>query len=95
MYDSDKTRDFTKQQRNIMDTLGTVYDYGSIMHYSATTFSKNGRPTLVAKYNTQGTMGQRFGLSEMDIWKIEKLYGCVSGMELNFAPQNTVYSLEL
>lgn len=29
----DRTGDFTKQQNNIMDTLGTVYDYGSIMHY--------------------------------------------------------------
>ncbi|XP_062621317.1 zinc metalloproteinase nas-13-like [Saccostrea cucullata] len=74
-----KTRDFTKQQKNIMDTLGTIYDYGSIMHYGATTFSKNGSPTLVAKFNTRGTMGQRSGFSEMDIWKIKKLYGCENG----------------
>ncbi|XP_048729823.1 zinc metalloproteinase nas-13-like [Ostrea edulis] len=75
----DKTRDFTKQQKNIMDTLGTLYDYGSIMHYGATIFSKNGKPTLVPKFNTHGTMGQRSGFSEMDIWKIKKLYGCVNG----------------
>lgn len=88
-YFKDKTRDFTKQQKNIMDTLGTLYDYGSIMHYGATIFSKNGKPTLVPKFNTHGTMGQRSGFSEMDIWKIKKLYGCVNGnTKLNIDVRN-------
>lgn len=76
----DRTGDFTKQQNNIMDTLGTVYDYGSIMHYSSTTFSINGKPTLVPKFNTHGNMGQRSDMSEVDIWKINKLYGCENGI---------------
>eukprot|EP00105_Crassostrea_gigas_P034222 XP_019918370.1 PREDICTED: zinc metalloproteinase nas-14 [Crassostrea gigas] len=76
---NDRTGDFTKQQNNIMDTLGTVYDYGSIMHYSSTTFSINGKPTLVPKFNTHGNMGQRSEMSEVDIWKINKLYGCEKG----------------
>lgn len=72
-----------------MDTLGTLYDYGSIMHYGATIFSKNGKPTLVPKFNTHGTMGQRSGFSEMDIWKIKKLYGCVNGnTKLNIDVRN-------
>lgn len=80
----DRTGDFTKQQNNIMDTLGTVYDYGSIMHYSSTTFSINGKPTLVPKFNTHGNMGQRSEMSEVDIWKINKLYGCENGKYFHY-----------
>ncbi|XP_061398642.1 zinc metalloproteinase nas-8-like [Musca vetustissima] len=53
------------------------YDYGSIMHYSATAFSHNGQPTIVAKqpeYNN--IMGQRFGLSPLDVLKINRMYNC-------------------
>ena len=64
---------------NIMDTFEAPYDYGSIMHYGPTTFSKNGNATLEAIFDAQGTMGQRAGFSDVDIWKIEKLYGCKTG----------------
>jgi astacin len=48
------------------------YDYGSIMHYPAMAFSKNGQPTIVPKGGE--TIGQRQGLSPGDIEAIETMY---------------------
>ena len=42
-------RNFHKYPRSTIDSLGTRYDYGSLMHYSSTAFSKNGRATIVPK----------------------------------------------
>jgi astacin len=48
------------------------YDFGSIMHYPATAFSKNGEPTIVTK-NGQ-SIGQRNGLSAGDVAAIRSIY---------------------
>ena len=40
---------FKKYPRSTIDSLGTPYDYGSVMHYGSFAFSKNKRPTIVAK----------------------------------------------
>lgn len=40
---------FEKASSQTTDAFGVGYDYGSVMHYSANAFSKNGQPTLVAK----------------------------------------------
>lgn len=42
-------RNFHKYPRSTIDSLGTRYDYASLMHYSSTAFSKNGRATIVPK----------------------------------------------
>jgi len=51
------------------------------MHYSATAFSKNGEPTIVAVDNSSNSastalMGQRSDFTEIDLRKLRKLYGC-------------------
>ena len=48
MY-SESKHNFKKYSRGQIDSLGTPYDYGSIMHYGSRYFSKNGKPTIVSR----------------------------------------------
>jgi Astacin (Peptidase family M12A) len=48
------------------------YDYGSIMHYPADAFSKNGQPTIETVQDKP--IGQRDGLSPGDIAAVKELY---------------------
>ncbi|XP_065365550.1 hatching enzyme 1.2-like [Calliphora vicina] len=60
--------------------FGVPYDYGSVMHYSASAFSTNGRPTIVPMQNMGRTkMGQRDGFSAFDVEKLNKMYDCGYG----------------
>ncbi|KAI8499746.1 hypothetical protein Bbelb_227970 [Branchiostoma belcheri] len=71
-----KAHNFNKYSQTEVDTLGATYDYGSVMHYSATSFSKSGLPTIVARTPTEEVMGQRNGFSTLDLQKINQLYSC-------------------
>jgi len=53
----------------------TPYDFGSIMHYGATSFSSNGQPTISPK-QSDVKIGQRDKLSTTDIAEIRAFYGC-------------------
>lgn len=66
---------FDKYSLAMIDTLGTQYDYGSVMHYGPLAFSKNGMPTIQPK-QTGAQIGQRIGFSATDLYKINKLYAC-------------------
>ncbi|XP_053677816.1 seminal metalloprotease 1-like [Anopheles nili] len=66
IYDSGTVTDFSVR-----------YDYGSVMHYSGTAFSKNGQRTIVPKDST-ATIGQRVGMSERDISKLNHMYKCLN-----------------
>lgn len=66
---------FEKYGQGVISALGTSYDYGSIMHYGSTAFSKNGQPTMLPKKNG-AQIGQRDGFSKVDTFKINTLYQC-------------------
>ncbi|KAK7862557.1 hypothetical protein R5R35_000010 [Gryllus longicercus] len=63
---------FDKYSSSVITNFGVAYDYGSIMHYDAYAFSKNGQKTIVAPQS----IGQSSGFSSSDILKLEKMYGC-------------------
>ncbi|XP_034486998.1 zinc metalloproteinase nas-4 [Drosophila innubila] len=58
--------------------FGVDYDYASVMHYSPTSFTRNGQPTLKAlrSSNESRQMGQRRGFSSGDVRKINAMYKC-------------------
>ncbi|TNN27653.1 High choriolytic enzyme 1 [Liparis tanakae] len=67
------------QERNFkrMDTnnLDVPYDYSSVMHYGPRDFS-SGSGDTITPLDTSALIGQRHGMSENDILKINKLYNC-------------------
>ncbi|XP_052765114.1 zinc metalloproteinase nas-6-like [Mya arenaria] len=69
---------FKKYSTNEVDTLGQPYDYGSVLHYSAHAFAiDKSKPTIEPKQSGV-TIGQRIGLSPIDIKEIQLLYDCVA-----------------
>ncbi|CAL4125409.1 unnamed protein product, partial [Meganyctiphanes norvegica] len=72
----DKQHNFYKGTSN--KDLGLQYDYHSIMHYRAHSFSKNGRQTITPKEEGV-TIGQRNGFSELDVKGLNLLYKCEDG----------------
>nr|XP_020472812.1 high choriolytic enzyme 1-like [Monopterus albus] len=58
------------------DNLDTPYDYSSIMHYGKTAFSVNGWDTITPIPDSDIQIGQINGLSQWDIFRINKLYSC-------------------
>ncbi|KAL9973954.1 hypothetical protein ACROYT_G020479 [Oculina patagonica] len=81
-----RENNFKKYSKSTIDSLGTDYDYRSVMHYRATSFSKNGQPTIVVKKSGE-TIGQRKGLSTIDAQQGNLLYkgecGGGGGGEIN------------
>ena len=56
---------------------GEEYDYNSILHYSATAFSKdNESVTLLPRVGEPDMIGKKKNLSDTDIVKIKKMYKC-------------------
>jgi len=59
-----------------VNPAGTSYDLLSIMHYPPTAFSKNGRPTIIAR----GGAGEEFGTTqeptETDLYELNTAYQC-------------------
>lgn len=66
---------FKTYSRFEISQQGTPYDYASVMHYAPTAFSKNGMATIVPR-DPFATIGQRIGMSEGDIARINVMYKC-------------------
>uniref|UniRef100_A0A667YY15 Metalloendopeptidase n=1 Tax=Myripristis murdjan TaxID=586833 RepID=A0A667YY15_9TELE len=70
---------FHKQYTNNLDT---PYDYSSIMHYGRTAFSvQYGKDSITPIPDPTVQIGQRQGLSRIDILRINRLYGCSEATE--------------
>ncbi|CAD5112625.1 DgyrCDS1841 [Dimorphilus gyrociliatus] len=83
---------FKKRTANesIIDSKGYAYDYLSVMHYGEDYFSKNAQPTLKVigpgkEFNFK--IGQRKGLSNLDIAQLNDIYGCNKRKLLNLQVQ--------
>jgi hypothetical protein len=68
---------FDKANSMLFGNYDTPYDFESVMHYAPNDFSINGKPTIVPKNrNWLSKMGQRVGVSEGDIKRINNMYNC-------------------
>lgn len=70
---SGQEHNFNKYAADYVSDYGEGYDYGSILHYSAYSFSKNGKTTIDPK-QAGVTIGQRSALSTKDANKVNKMY---------------------
>uniref|UniRef100_A0A672NES8 Metalloendopeptidase n=1 Tax=Sinocyclocheilus grahami TaxID=75366 RepID=A0A672NES8_SINGR len=70
----DTAYNFQKQNTN---NQNTPYDYSSVMHYGKTAFTIHpGLETITPIPDETVEIGQRQGMSNTDILRINKLYGC-------------------
>lgn len=70
---------FDKMPRRVMDSMGYEYDYFSIMHYGTKFFSKNSKATIKIRKKGRrigAEIGQRKGLSWIDIAQVHAMYNC-------------------
>lgn len=74
---SGKEHNFNTYNDTTSSSLGVPYDYGSMMHYSKTAFSKEGEPTIVTNIPAfSDVIGQRMEFSDSDLLKLHRLYNC-------------------
>ena len=69
---------FDKVSTRLATTQGVTYDYESIMHYSSTAFSRNGRPTILPLTSSvsPSQLGNRRGFTSRDLQHVNTLYRC-------------------
>ena len=67
---------FNKHSKHTIDSLGTPYDFESMMHYGSTAFGEGRQTIQTIKSEKQGLIGQRKGFNHIDIKQINKMYCC-------------------
>ncbi|KAM7444990.1 hypothetical protein ABFA07_006520 [Porites harrisoni] len=70
---------FNKMPKRVMDSMNYEYDYFSIMHYGTKFFSKNNKATIKIRKKGRrigAEIGQRKGLSWIDIAQVHAMYNC-------------------
>jgi len=81
---------FNKYKTDRIDSLGTAYDYDSMMHYGSTFFAlRRGLLTIKTKNpSKQRSIGQRNGFSQGDIEQIKLMY-CKAGSSSSCVDKNS------
>jgi hypothetical protein len=76
---------FQKVDPKFFDNFGTPYDINSVMHYPPKAFSANDQLTIVPMdMRMADAMGQRTGLSDGDIKRINNMYKCGANRQQAF-----------
>ncbi|XP_028260103.1 meprin A subunit beta [Parambassis ranga] len=88
-----KEHNFKNYDDTLSSSLGVPYDYGSVMHYSKTSFNIGSEPTIVTKIpQFMDVIGQRMGFSASDLTKLNSLYNCTKSSTFvdscNFEEEN-------
>ncbi|XP_055919216.1 seminal metalloprotease 1-like [Eupeodes corollae] len=73
---SGKESNFNIYNSTVVEDFGIEYDYGSVMHYGPTAFSKNGEKTIIPILDPSAEIGQRRDMSSKDIDKLNIMYKC-------------------
>jgi hypothetical protein len=76
-----KENNFVMMDPEDIDLLGTSYDYGSVMHYSAYAFAVDPAIPTIIPHDPDAVIGQRVTLSQLDIERVQILYGCIDPMD--------------
>ncbi|KAI0224812.1 hypothetical protein LSAT2_024173 [Lamellibrachia satsuma] len=82
-------KQFSLLTRQVCDSRGYAYDYGSIMHYGAKTYSANTKKTIRVinagrKYHLK--IGQRKWLSLIDKAQLRDMYQCNKKIDMEHKP---------
>ncbi len=72
----DNKHNFRKYSHSSIDSLGSPYDYGSIMHYGSRDFAKWPWQKTIKVKKSGASIGQRSHLSALDAEQLRKYYEC-------------------
>ncbi|KAK2836030.1 hypothetical protein Q5P01_016514 [Channa striata] len=94
-----KEHNFKTYDDAVSSALGVPYDYGSVMHYSKTSFNIGSEPTIVTKIpHFIDVIGQRMEFSASDLAKLNRLYNCTTSSTFvdscNFEEENICGMIE-